>query len=103
MTTSHPTDHQHRFVRVEPVDSLEVADGVLVLYDRTVVRLTALASALVARCTEPMTEAEIADTLAADFGEPADGDLRGATRALVEELRSAGILRTVAADEEPAR
>ncbi|WOP17197.1 PqqD family protein [Raineyella sp. LH-20] len=89
MTTTQP----RRVTRVEPVDRLELDDGVLLLYDRTVIRLTDLGRAVVEMCEQPLTEAEIAERLAAEFGEPPEGGLLEATHRLVEDLLSGDVLR----------
>lgn len=93
MTTTPP----RLLTRVEPVDRLDLDDGVLLLYGRTVIRLTDLGRAVVEMCDRPLTEAEIADRLAAEFGEPPAGGLLEATHRLVEDLLSGDVLRRVEA------
>lgn len=80
-------------ISVPPVDLLEVGDGLLVLYERTVIRLTDLGRAAMELCSAPMTETDLAEALSLRFGDPPDGDLRAATRAVVDELLAGGVLR----------
>lgn len=92
--TDHPTaTDREAVVLVPPVDTLEVDDGLLVLYERTVVRLTVLGRAVIDLCSRPTTEAALAAGLVREFGDPPDGDLLAATRTVVEELLAGGVLR----------
>ncbi|WOQ16347.1 PqqD family protein [Raineyella sp. W15-4] len=80
-------------LRVEPEDSLTLADGLLLLYQHTVVRLSDVGRAIVALCDQPRTDAEIAGRLAAEFGHPPQGSIEDAARDAVDMLVSGGILR----------
>ncbi|QGF23876.1 hypothetical protein [Raineyella fluvialis] len=83
-------------VLVEPVDTLEVDDGMLVLYDRTVIRLTAIGRAVVDYCHQLRTPTNVADHLAGVFGAPPEGNLLDATLAVIDSLLGAGVLQRVA-------
>lgn len=79
--------------RVEPVDSLTVSDGVLVLYDHEVLRLGPLAAVVFDYCRQPRDVAQISAHLRQQFGEPPEGTAVGVAERAVATLRQAGVLR----------
>lgn len=95
MTSSGPVTDEPRaaLVRVEPVDVLALDGGVLLLFERTVVRLSDLGRTIVELCAQPRTEAEIARYLATTFGTPPDQTLEDATSQAIQALLADGVLR----------
>ncbi|MEA5153905.1 hypothetical protein [Raineyella sp.] len=99
MTPTEPSDVRAGvepmdvLVSVEPVDVLELDDGALLLFERTVVRLSELGRTVVDLCRQPHSEAEIAGHLVDIFGTPPDGDLAEATACVIRDLLSDGVLR----------
>lgn len=87
-----------RVRRVEPVDTLRLDDGALVLYERTVIRLSELGLAIMELCDSLRTIAELATELTLVFGEPLQGGT-AATRDVVDTLLAAGVLH----EERPSR
>ena len=81
-----------RYVRVEPVETLVRAEGVLVLYERELVQLSPLGGEMFAACAEERTLGELTEHLTAVFGRP-PGDPEEATRiALDRGVRGPGRL-----------
>ena len=83
-------------VRVEPVDELSLDDGgILLLYENEVVRLGALAAAVVEQCVTPCSLEDIAAALLELFGPPPEGTLDDATIRTITELQEAGVLKVL--------
>lgn len=83
-----------RYVRVEPVETLVRAEGVLVLYERELVQLSPLGGEMFAACAEERTLGELTEHLTAVFGRP-PGDPEEATRIALESLVAREVLREV--------
>lgn len=77
----------------EPNDMMLSDDGteMLLLYDRTVIRLGTLASAIVELSVQPITFDDLNDALVAHFGPPPP-EGSGQARHQVEELIAQGVL-----------
>lgn len=88
-----------RVRRVEPVDTLRLDDGALVLHERTVIRLNELGLAITDLCNRPRTIGELAEELTHAFGEPPQGGL-AATRDAVDALLSVGVIREEATPDD---
>lgn len=83
-------------VRVEPVDELDLDDGgILLLYENELVRIGALAAAVVEQCVTPCSLEDIAAALLELFGPPTEGDLADATVRTITELQEAGVLKVL--------
>lgn len=80
--------------RVEPVDALFRDEGGLLLYERRLVRLSALGQHIFVATAEPVTLEELAADLARTFGEP-EGDPLAATRDAVDALVVEGVLAEI--------
>lgn len=81
-----------RVCRVDPVDELRRDEGVLLLYERNLVRLSVLGDEIYRVSEQPRTVAELALHLAEVFGQ-ADVDTEAATEAAVTQLLAEGVLR----------
>jgi hypothetical protein len=66
----------------------------VVLVGAQVVRLSALATAVLDHCADWCGAEELAARLAAEFGEPPGGDAAAATNAVVAELERLGLLES---------
>lgn len=73
-------------------DVLEGDEGVLVLMDADLHRLSLLGGATLRACERPATLAEIEDALVAQFGPPPDGEASELARAAVAGLVELGLL-----------
>ena len=92
-----PARTTERVVRVEPVDSLPVDDGLLLLYEREVIKVATLGQVIFDYCDEPRTASQVAAELARECGEPPDAELEAATRTILDDLLSSGVLRSATA------
>jgi hypothetical protein len=80
-------------VRALPVlDRVERGGESVVLVGRQVVRLSALATALVLACGDWCTVEELTGELVAQFGDPPSGDARSVTAAALPDLRDQGLV-----------
>lgn len=80
--------------RVEPVDALFRPEGAVLLYERTLIRLTPLGEETFHLAEQPVTLDEIASHLLAAFGAP-EGDLNALVEAVVQQLTSEGVLEEI--------
>lgn len=79
--------------RTLPVTDRVDRDGeAVVLAGRQVVRLSALATAVVDACAEWRDLDALTEVLVAQFGEPPDDDVRSRTAAALTELRDQGLV-----------
>lgn len=83
-----------RVLRFQPADALFREEGTLLLYETTVVRLSALGEEIFHATAQPIHLAELAEHLAALFGAP-EGDTLGATELAVHQLSLQGVVRLV--------
>lgn len=84
-----------RVCRREPADSLTREGETLLLYERHVVRLGPIGSAIYETAAAPVELADLAEALAATFGAPPDGSLLAATTAAVQDLLGQRVLEQV--------
>ena len=89
-----------RITRVEPVDRLDREGESLLLYERQVVRLGPIGTAIFDRTAVPRDLAELAEALAEEFGPPATGTLIEVTRAAVADLIGQQVLMDADAPPE---
>lgn len=82
-----------RYVRVEPVETLVRAEGVLVLYERELVQLSPLGGEMFAACAEERTLGELTEHDPRSSGGRRDPE--EATRIALESLVSREVLREV--------
>lgn len=80
---------------VPPVDRLRTHGADLLLYERRLVRLSDLGSAIVDLTAEPTDTDELAADLQRRFGAPESGDPAAATRTAAEALVADGVLRVL--------
>lgn len=88
--------------RREPADRLTREGETLLLYERQVVRLGPIGSAIFETAAAPVELAELAEALEAAFGAPPDGSLLAATTAAVADLLRQQVLEEVRTDTGPA-
>lgn len=86
------------FVRVEPVDQLVLDGESIVLHADRYVRLGPIGTHLMVDAGTPRTIEDLAATLTAAFGEPAEGSAVDATRAAVASLVEQGVMREADGD-----
>lgn len=84
-----------RVRRREPADYLTRDGETLLLYERKVVRLSPIGSAIFHVATVPVSLSEVADELEATFGAPTEESVLAATAAAVEDLLLQGVLEEV--------
>lgn len=76
-------------------DSLLLDDDGLVLQDNRVLRLGPIAVAVWRATAEPREVDDLTQLLITEFGAPPDDDPTAATRAILDELVTTGVLREV--------
>ncbi len=81
------------YVRTSPVDALPIDDGLLLLYQREIFRLSLLGQMVYEHCEQPRTATEIADWLLEQLGAPPEGDLHESSRTVITQLTAAGVLQ----------
>ena len=82
-------------MRARALPSLDRVDregGAVVLVGRQVVRLSALATAVLDACPEWCAVENLAGALVTQFGEPPSDDARSVTEAVLMELRDQGLV-----------
>lgn len=84
-----------RVRRREPADRLTRDGETLLLYERQVVRLGPIGSAIYETAAAPVELAQLAEALEATFGAPPDGSLLAATTAAVQDLLRQRVLEEV--------
>ena len=85
-----------RYRARQPLDTLVVdGESIVLLPPDQVVRLSALATTIVAAASEPVTAADLAGLVEGLFGPPADGTTTDALRAVLGDLAAAGVLEEV--------
>lgn len=81
--------------RVEASDVLSRDGQTLALFDTQLVWLSELGALAYERADAPITVADLADALRAEFGEPPTGSLADAVSSLVDDLVARGVLSQV--------
>lgn len=81
-----------RVRRVEPVDRLTDRRDSLLLYERQIVRLGPIGTAIFEAAGIPIGLHDLAGRLEREFGAPADGGTELATQAAVDDLVAQGVL-----------
>lgn len=83
-----------RVQRVEPVDALFRPEGAVLLYERTLIRLTPLGEETFHLAEQPVTLDDLAAHLLQTFGPP-EGDLTALVEEVVAQLTAEGVLEEV--------
>ncbi len=88
--------------RIEPVDRLSRAGGSLLLYERELIQLGPIGTAIFDAAADVIEVGELADQLAATFGAPAEGSAAKATASAVDDLIARGVLAVHTEGELPS-